>query len=106
MDRKWDAPGLRAAQVEPHVGRGVYQARKDVVAARAAQHDSRGALINAALGEGCYTTAFDAGQPRCGDIESKHVGEGAAAALPSTCAGSVIVASSLISRWVRTARSG
>jgi hypothetical protein len=48
-----------------------------VVAARAAHHDSGGAVIDVTLGEDSDTTTSRAGQRCGGDIESEYVCEGA-----------------------------
>jgi hypothetical protein len=48
-----------------------------VVAARAANHDARGAVIDVSLGEGSDATTSGAGQRRGGDIESEYFCEGA-----------------------------
>ena len=71
-----DPPRLRAAQVEPYVGRRLREPGQNVIATRAAHHDSRSAVINVTLGEGREHATAGAGQHRVGDVESEHVREG------------------------------
>jgi hypothetical protein len=50
-----------------------------MVAGRAPHHDAWSAMVDVTLGKGSGPTTFSAGQRGGGDIESKHLREGACA---------------------------